>query len=330
MNARTARHDRHQGRPRALRHLLHPLAFLQRGQQPEALPITLDRRRIFIVPSSFGAGFAVVLGVMFLGALNYSNNSALLLTALLAAATGGSMLATFRALNRLRLTSVRADPVHAGKALTLTLELDADGLARHALHLDGPEQVQTFDLPAEHPAPLQLDLPTRQRGWMQVPRLRVHSNWPFGMFRAWAWLRPDTRLLVYPHPEPEGPPPQGIAAHHSAARNQKPLPGDQQTSLRAYHHGDPVKLVAWKASARHENLLVREFEQPSAQRPWMLNWSDTANLDYEARIARLTRWVEDAHAAQARWTLRLPDQTLGPDAGTEHRHRCLQALALLP
>jgi hypothetical protein len=53
---------------------------LARGRNPETLPVTLDRRRIYIVPTRAGMGFAVLLAAMLVGALNYQNNAALLLT----------------------------------------------------------------------------------------------------------------------------------------------------------------------------------------------------------------------------------------------------------
>src|SRR6185312_12197405 len=56
------------------------LPALTRYRRPESLPVTLDRRRIYIVPSGFGVGFSLLLLTMLAGALNYANNAALLLT----------------------------------------------------------------------------------------------------------------------------------------------------------------------------------------------------------------------------------------------------------
>lgn len=312
-----------------LRRWLRKPMFLSRGKRPEPLPIRLGRKRIFIVPTGFGAGFAMILVVMLLGALNYSNNAALLLAALLGAATTGSMLAAFRALNGLHLDAVRSVTARAGELMPVVLEANGDGRSRHALYLHIAGQVSSFDIPAHRPQILQLQLPTSRRGWIAMPRLRVHTTWPFGMFRAWAWLHPDQRFVVYPQAEAEGPPPP---AQVSASQEQRPQPnhGDQLSSLRAYRDGDPMKQVAWKASARHDNLLVREFEGYTKRQPWLLSWADTAPLDHEARIARLTRWVDAARATQARWTLCLPEDVLGPDQGDEHYHQCMRALALMP
>ena len=46
----------------------------------------MHRRRIYVLPTRFGLAYSCVLVVMLLGALNYNNNPAMLLTCLIAAA----------------------------------------------------------------------------------------------------------------------------------------------------------------------------------------------------------------------------------------------------
>src|SRR3569623_543661 len=46
-------------------------------------PVDVSRRRVYIVPTRFGYLFAVMLLVMLLGAMNYSNSMAFALTFLL-------------------------------------------------------------------------------------------------------------------------------------------------------------------------------------------------------------------------------------------------------
>lgn len=310
---------------RALRGLEH-----LRRRAPEPLPIVLGRKRIYILPTGFGVGFTVVLAVMLVGALNYSNNAALLMTCLLGATTAGSLLTTFRAMNGLRLDAVRAGNAHAGEAVRVDLDFAVAARTRHALRLDVDAQELPFSITDHHAYTLELYLPTTQRGWAPLPRLRVHSTWPFGLFRAWSTLTPDAPILVYPRPEPHGPAPSGAEDTGHRQRQPRQHAGDDFASLRAYRAGDPLKRVAWKASARHEGLLVREFERPSAHQAWTLDWRDVTGLAHEAGIARLARWVGEAHAAGAPWSLCLPDRTLGPDGSREHYHRCMRALALMP
>ena len=49
-----------------------------RPRRPESLPVSFDRRRVYVLPTSFGLFFALLLLAMWLGALNYNNNPALM------------------------------------------------------------------------------------------------------------------------------------------------------------------------------------------------------------------------------------------------------------
>src|SRR3546814_12469122 len=67
-------------------------------------------------------------------------------------------------------------------------------------------------------------------------------------------------LLVYPAPEAHGPPlPEGGGDNAQARLHPA---GDDVHHLRTYRRGDARRAIAWKPSARHGALLVREYEQP--------------------------------------------------------------------
>ena len=302
------------------------LPALTRYRRPESLPIELHRRRIYIVPTGFGLGFSVLLLVMLIGALNYANNAALLLTCLLGASSAASMLMAFRSLDGLRLGHIRAGHAVAGNPIELTLSLDSHRL-RNAIRLDLGDASIAFALDANATAQVKLMLPTTQRGWQSLPRLHLWSSWPFGLFRAWSWLYPDQSVLVWPRPEAAGPSP------HAPADDARPMRlhrGDELAALRDYRAGDPQRHIAWKVSARHDNLLVKDFEQPQSHPQWQLDWRQLGGLDSEARIARLARWLNEAQALRRNYSLWLPGHEIASSSGPLHYARCMNALAQLP
>lgn len=304
------------------------LPALTRTKTAEPLPVRLDRRRIYIVPSIYGMAFAVLLMVMLLGALNYANNAALLLTCLLGAITVNSMLLTFRTLDGLSLEALHSSTVHAGDSMTLRFDFDANGRNHPGLQMDVANQSLGFAVrAAQQNHQVSISIPTGQRGWIATPRIRILSHYPFGWFRAWSWLAPDRKMLVYPRIERQGPPPPPAQGEHATQRREL---GDEWAGLREYRQGDPLKHIAWKASARTEQLRVKTFDQTEASAPWHLQWSSTGLIDNEARIERLTRWVCEAHAGGRVWRLDLPGEDIGPAAGGAHFHRCMRALAQLP
>ena len=302
------------------------LPALTRFRRTESLPIELHRRRIYIVPTGFGLGFAVLLLVMLVGALNYANNAALLLTCLLSAASAASMLVTFRNLDGLRLASVQAGHATAGQAMELSLHFDSVR-ARSAVRLDMADTQTAFAPMRNGNAPVKIYLPTTQRGWQPMPRLRVWTTWPLGLFRAWSWLRPEQPVLVWPRAELGGPLPDTLA---SSARQTRRHLGDELSALRDYRAGDPQRHIAWKISAHHEDLLVKDFAQPQSQAQWRLDWRELRGLDNETRISRLARWLGEAHAQRHSYSLWLPGNELPLGSGPLHYEQCMNALAKLP
>ena len=302
------------------------LPALTRYRRPESLPIELHRRRIYIVPTGFGLGFSVLLLVMLAGALNYSNNAALLLTCLLGAASAASMLVAFRNLDGLRLAHVRPGHAVAGDPLTLTLEFDS-ARPRQSIRVELADGTIAFALDGRSGTAVQLSLATEKRGWQAMPRMRVWSSWPLGMFRAWSWLRPEQAVLVWPRAEDAGPPPRAPAGD---ARHMRLYRGDELAALRDYRVGDPRRHIAWKSSARHENLLVKDFEQPQSRPQWQFDWRQLGGMENEARIARLARWVDEAEAQRCSYSLWLPGDEITSSNGPLHYARCMNALAQLP
>lgn len=302
------------------------LPALTRYRRLEPMPIELHRRRIYIVPTVFGLGFSILLLVMMVGALNYSNNAALLLTCLLGAASSASMLSGFRNLDGLTLRQIRAGNAIAGEPIEVTLTMET-ARARQAIRLNLDAESTAFAVQANETATVKVVLPTSVRGWQPVPRLRIWTTWPIGLFRAWSWLRPDQSILVWPRPESAGPPPVGPA---DDARHMRLYRGDELASLRDYRPGDPQRHIAWKASAHHDNLLVKDFERPEHRPQWQLDWRQLRGMDNESRIARLARWVGEAQAQRRSYSLWLPGTEISAACGPLHYAHCMSALAQLP
>jgi len=314
-------------RIRALTYAERRLPALTRLRKPEPLPIRLDRRRIYVVPTGSGFAFGVLLFVMMLGALNYGNNPALLLTCVFGAACGASLFAGFRAMNGLCLTRTGADECHAGAPLALNLRFASTARVRPSLRFRHGENETAFALPAGTEGDVTLMLATERRGWFRPGRIRVSTEYPLGLFHIWSWLNPDAQFLVYPTAETPAPPlPAGDGRENEATRAGA---GEDHAGLRDYRITDPPRLIAWKASARHDTLLVRDAERRSDD-ALMLDYFALRGIDVETRIRRLTAWVLAAESGSHEYVLRIPGTAIGPGIGAVQRHACLRALALLP
>jgi len=304
-----------------------------RVRPPEASPVILSQRRVYVLPTRAGIGFAASLLVMLLGAMNYTLSLGYALTFLLAGLGVTAILHTFRNLAHLSIGTGRAEPVFAGDNARFTLLLhNARGDERRQIQLRTTDGMPlTLDVAAHSSTAAKLGVATSERGWLVLPRVTLDTTWPLGLIRAWAYAVPDMRCLVYPRPASGAVPPPPTFGGQSGDASRNPMGSEDFLALRGHQLADPPRHVAWKTAARlgaDAPLMTKQYADPAAQTVW-LDWDALpAAMPIEERLSWLTRWVLDAHAAGLSWGLRLPDARLAPAGGDAHLHACLQRLAL--
>jgi uncharacterized protein (DUF58 family) len=300
-------------------------AWIRRRQGPDRETVTLERGRIYILPTGLGVAFGVMLVGMLLGSLNYGNNLGLALTFLLAALGVVAMHACHRNLEALVARPAGSEPPFAGQDAVFRIALANPGpLPRSDLEAAARTATPPTFIAADGEAVLELRVPTRRRGSVLLERVEIATRYPYGLFRAWAVLHPAMSCLVYPRPAADAPPSPrfaGRAGGGVARRGEEDFAG-----LKDYHPGDPPKHIAWKAYARADELLIKEFSGDADATP-VFDLADAPGSDLEARLAVLARWIVDAHARGLAFGLRLPGEEFAPAPGDAQRARCLSAIA---
>ena len=301
---------------------------LFRRGSPETGPVTLGRRRVYILPTRTGLVFALILLAMLIGAVNYQNSLAFALTFLLTGLSVVSMVHTFRNLHALTLRAGHPQPVFAGEMAQFSVNLlNSGGRARYALNLMlGKQEPLTLDLPQNGGQWLTLPLPSQTRGMLLPGRITIYTRFPLGLFRAWSIVHLQMPCLIYPRPAAQRGLPRELLDSRGAVGDQG-SGSDDFAALRSYHAGDSLRHVHWKAVAREQGLLTKQFGGGVTEKLW-LRWEHTGNLTLEGRLSLLTRWVLEADAQGLAYGLALPDREFAPARGEGHRRRCLKALAL--
>ena len=87
-----------------------------------------NRRRVYILPTRNGFLFAATLMVLFLGAINYNNSLAYVLSFLLGSVSLVGLFFTHRNLAGLIINPAQADPVFAGETAYFPLFIDNRGM----------------------------------------------------------------------------------------------------------------------------------------------------------------------------------------------------------
>lgn len=309
----------------------------------EAGDVLLDRRRVYILPTVPGLTFGAAVLVLLIGSINYSLQLGYLLTFLVASMAVVGMHSTHSNLAQLVLRGVRVEPVYAGDVAVFEVTVTNPGtLDRYALRFafvpapvrrrDQPKRpavppMVTTEVPARGLRTVHVPLPAPTRGRLPAPRIVIETRFPFGLWRAWAYLTPALTGMVYPKPE-ENAPPLPPAAGGDGDTVGMASSGDDFAGVRPYQPGDAQKLIAWRLAARSDDLSVKQFEAAGGGELMLDFDALPPSMDLEARLSRLARWVLDADAAHMRYGVRLPDAMIFVGNGSQHRDQCLTALAL--
>jgi uncharacterized protein (DUF58 family) len=320
--------------------------FFSRRDTPQPGPIVLDRRHIYILPTHSGFLFTLVLLVMLLGSMNYNNSMGYVLTFLLGSMAIVSILHTHRTLLGLRIEAGKVAPIFAGETAQFQLWLDnREHAARHALVWLRDPSIHTnwlrdsslqkisskkflIDLAADQRVSINIPVSTTQRGRVSLGRVTVYSRFPLGLFHAWSYVHLEVSTLVYPQPRGHKTLPLGQQSDNTGEGSPRDGGGEDFIGYRDYKPGDSPRHIDWKAVAREQGWMIKQFGGMSAATVW-LTWDDVSTLNnLEAALSQLCLWILVAESQGAEYGLKIPGCTLSPDSGEQHREQCLQALAL--
>ncbi len=291
--------------------------------------MVLGQRRVYILPTSAGLMFAVTLVLLLIGSINYNLSLGFVLTFLLAGIGVVSILHTWRNLARVALRPAKTRPVFAGDSarfhivvanpgahqrLSLAIQLAGQGRCTSTCHRvmrrtwkpGCPRQDAACCGPGDFAFSLSI------RSVCSMPGPTSNST-----CTAWSMHTQSPATL----PCRQRRPPAGKV--ESVGAGEEDFAG-----LRTYNSGDSPRRIAWKAFARSDVFLTKQFSGSTASELW-LNLADIPEmLGLEARLSRLTRWVIEAETAASVSVCARPESNSNPSFGASHRDRCLQAIAL--
>ena len=299
------------------------------------------QQRVYIFPTAHGWIYGLMLFLMLLGAVNYSNSMAFVLCFLLTGLGLTSMLYTHRNLSGLLISAKKPGAVHAGQTALFPVYLDnLSGSARFAIQIQRFKPMPFFKwfgktlecekisitIDAGKSLLIHYPCPVAERGLFNPGTLMLSSCFPLGIFNAWAYFEPDEDCIVYPRP--------GGRKQLPPAREEDSETGlgerdgaDDFTGFRKYHPGDPIHSISWKAFARERGLLIKQFSGAGVD-VLILTWQSVSHLgDIETRLSQLCYWIILSDEAGIQYGLELPNVKIEPACGSGHKALCLEQLA---
>jgi uncharacterized protein (DUF58 family) len=285
-----------------------------------------------IYPTAGFAGLLFVLGAMWYAASSQNNTAVYLLFFALTAVFLVSIPHTLVNLAGVSVTLESVQPAFVGQEISLPLEIMNDSRATlHGIELalsgSNGEHQRIDNIPAYKAARVTLRFPARQRGEHNVGTFCLTSAYPLGFIRFLKKFAPSQTYIVYPEPAGDVRLPSSFVHR----RDRRPLTelgeGDDFAGLREYVHGESQRHIDWRAVARGQPLMTKQFAA-EAEGVVYFDFAALHFANVEERLSQLALWVIEAERARRPYGLRLPGTEIPPAIEQPHFHQCLRALSL--
>lgn len=172
-------------------------------------------------------------------------------------------------------------------------------------------------------------LPTEKRGILTIGPLQIVLTDPFGLARVALVGAGESELTVYPRvdtvaavPHTTGDDPHAGAEHPNTLGRS----GEDFYALRRYVVGDDLRRVHWPATARHDDLMVRQDELPWQGRATVLLDVRAATVPPAALESAVSAAASVVMASWRRQDLVRLVSTDGADSGFATGHAQMEAI----
>ena len=290
--------------------------------------VVLEQRSTYILPTKAGFLLGGVILLMMIGATNYQNNLAFILTFMTASIGLVSILFTFKNLQGLVFKKGNTESVCVGELMSLTIHVKSQHNQVHSTIACGfnKSALQYFDVNSKGGCQIELALIPTHRGWFETPRIMATSSFPFGLLKAWTWFKFSSPVLVYPKPiKPPGI--SGMGSGSDEENNHQIHGSDDLYGLKSYQPGEPISRIDWKAWAREKGFYSKEFVEYQSQDLYFC-WDDFSEYDDELKLSYLCYLVRDASNNNLEFGLSIPGRKIEKNSGQTHMVCCLTSLGL--
>ena len=201
------------------------------------------------------------------------------------------------------------------------------------LHLatgQGPD-VFIDNTPSSYTA--QLNCVCHQRGFYDIPLIKVDSIYPLGLIRAFSYFSIEEKVLVYPKPQSceymlqKDLNRSSFDSSRQQVHSTRSHGNDEISGLKNYRPGDAVSLIDWKQLAKGKGLMVKDFSADESMDMYLTE-NSIKSRELEEQISMLTYAVIDLTRRDIQFGFRFREINIQPGNGFEHQQYILRRLAL--
>ncbi len=165
------------------------------------------------------------------------------------------------------------------------------------------------------------------RGYIEKINVLLVSDFPVGMFDRGRREEAEINVTVFPEPVRAEMYVSSESEEESSESGRTEGAGYEDLRDLKPYAGEPAKYIHWKASAKRDELIVREMEGEGGK-PVIIDMEKMGG-DLEERISKCAYLVEHLMRAGNPVGFKYKDIYIEPDIGDGHRRKILSRLALM-
>jgi uncharacterized protein (DUF58 family) len=171
------------------------------------------------------------------------------------------------------------DDAHAGEYFHVAARIRAVDRVRSSFGVvleDGPEgpyakpgRAIALRVAPGEPADVRYRVRIRDRGRQRITECLLSTRFPFGLFEHRVRHEVESEIVVFPRLgrfRRDPLPAAGFSRLMTATETAHEKGQEEFRNLREYRPGDSPRLISWKATARHRELMVKELEDDLTKR----------------------------------------------------------------
>jgi len=168
-----------------------------------------------------------------------------------------------------------------------------------------------------------------QRGEYNIGLVSLSSVFPFNFFTRFKWYSDTSSFVVFPKLQQ--------CELSSLYQKERRLKGEHSSdktgyesdiiSIREYVHGDPIKYINWKATAKTGELKTKELSSLTYQ-PVVIDFTMVDIEDIEQKISCIAYTIVQLVRKNIPIGLRLNGAFFAPSVSSTHKATMLTELAL--
>jgi uncharacterized protein (DUF58 family) len=234
-------------------------------------------------------------------------------------------------IRKIRVSFEFPDEIYAGKNVFVTVRLENRKKIMHSfiLRVDAFGESLRFPLVEKGLEDSGAFMAIfRERGKSDPVSVVLSSPFPINFFIRISTLSVNSRCMVFPAPLDCSllDVPAQKNARGEAFSSRRGYGGDI-ARIREYSGSDPMKLIHWRLSARHEDLKVKELTAPS-ETPLVIDIHSLPGATLEENLSYGTYLINKAVRAGRPVGMRLGTRFFRPDLTRTHRLHLLTELAV--